>query len=399
MNWSCPYPNHRQFYAPIIITINLMYLSGTISTTYTSELQNGILYFGCIIGSKLYKYFKSLSNRLNFYITDLIVLIVSLIEIYRNIFFQVKYQEISLLLIFVIGIAAGINFLQIIFYLKLTNTEYDLNFFSLFIPLQFAIGNMLKTLQAQIRIFHYDSYKGSQNIEYIVVGGFTILRIILITIIPIQAFSQNIKQMEQAQQNSCVNSQELNNEQTQQEKESNKYIIAFLRNFKYLIIIMVFQTSSIPFQYHFSQIPIIIFHMILFSRISRSKTIIFGQICVCFGFSINIDAFSIIGYYFGLGTLFYNILCKIWIEDLIVIAEINWIIRMSTMCFIAVMQKLSQNLFLIDSQVENNVFFILNFITLIFLFLVLFQKEGQNKVIPEIQMNLKQEEEEIVLQQ
>lgn len=65
--------------------------------------------------------------------------------------------------------------------------------------------------------------------------------------------------------------------------------------------------------------------------------IVLGQISVCFGYCMNMTIFSASGYYLGLGSLFYPIICKISSSELIMISEISWIIRLSTMCFIAVM--------------------------------------------------------------
>ncbi|CAK71344.1 unnamed protein product (macronuclear) [Paramecium tetraurelia] len=378
MNKSqCYLPNQKQFYAPIILTLNMMYLSGMLSVALNSQLQNGILYFGCAVGSRLYKYIQRFSNRVVFYISDFILL-VSLLPIYF------VYPSIApqpdlgnLALNFLIGIAG------VMMYLRLKYTDEAISFFSLFIPLQFAIGSILNAILSAEKIYFVTI------LIYLCATG---ARILLISIIPFSGLSQNVKQLEEEllQRNQTT---ELQVNQTEEGHE--KFLQAFLKNFKYLILVIIFQTSLIQFQYHPSQLFMIIFNMIFYDSIDKNRLIVLGQISVCFGYCSNLTSFSNSGYYLGLGTLFYPIVCKISTSELIVIAEISWIIRLATMCYIAVMQKISYNLFLLDSEVQNNVFFILNFVSLTLLISLLFysKKPEKTKVEEEVIMEVQNTQE------
>ncbi|CAD8134815.1 unnamed protein product [Paramecium pentaurelia] len=363
---QCYLPNQKQFYAPIVLTINMMYLSGMISLALNSELQNGILYFGCFVGSRLYKYIQQFSNRVIFYFSDLLFL-ASFFVIY---FVITKFSTQNLyceylICIFIIGIAG------VLMYLRLKYTDEAISFFSLFIPLQFAIGSIIYAF------VNIDQEKLMASPAFPIM---TAVRILLISIIPFSGLSQNVKQMEETSQNNQTADLQLN--QTEEQVGSEKFLQAFLKNFKYLILVIIFQTSSTPFQYHPLQLFIVLFNMIFYQYIDKNKMIVLGQISVCFGYCMNMTIFSASGYYLGLGSLFYPIICKISSSELIMISEISWIVRLSTMCFIAVMQKISYNLFLLDSDVQNNVFFILNFVSLILLISLLFfsKKNEKNKV-------------------
>ncbi|CAD8054202.1 unnamed protein product [Paramecium primaurelia] len=374
---QCYLPNQKQFYAPIVLTINMMYLSGMISFALNSELQNGILYFGCFVGSRLYKYIQQFSNRVIFYFSDLLFL-VSFFLIFLTYFLTLHTKHLFLYYsftgIFIIGIAGGINLIQVLMYLRLKYADEAISFFSLFIPLQFAIGSVIGSI---IYDFPFPHLKQVMLMTFPIM---TAVRVLLISIIPFSGLSQNVKQMEETSQNNQTADLQLN--QTEEQVGSEKFLQAFLKNFKYLILVIIFQTSSMPFQYHPLQLFLVLFNMIFYQYIDKNKMIVLGQISVCFGYCMNMTIFSASGYYLGLGSLFYPIICKISSSELIMISEISWIIRLSTMCFIAVMQKISYNLFLLDSEVYNNVFFILNFVSLILLISLLFfsKKNEKNKV-------------------
>ncbi|CAD8134595.1 unnamed protein product [Paramecium octaurelia] len=377
MNKSqCYLPNQKQFYAPIVLTLNMMYLSGMVSIALNAQLQNGILYFGCAVGSRLYKYIQRFSNRVVFYISDSILL-VSLITFHFVETTIISETSLSLLVLnFLVGIAGGINLIQVMMYLRLKYTDEAISFFSLFIPLQFAIGSILNLF-----LVEYGGYQISIYVYLSVTG----LKILLISIIPFSGLSQNVKQLEeeQLQMNQTT---ELQANQTEQGHE--KFLQAFLKNFKYLILVIIFQTSLIQFQYHPSQLLMILFNMIFYNQIDKNRLIILGQISVCFGYCSNLTSFSNSGYYLGLGTLFYPIVCKISTSELIVISEISWIIRLATMCYIAVMQRISYSLFLLDSEVQNNVFFILNFVSLTLLISLLFYSKKPEKTKVEEEVNM-----------